>query len=276
MKGLYKVLIGILCTITGILIVLCVVVLLYSAWGTGSTDNGIGTKKISINKEEPVVVTLPAEEPTIELYILGEELCIDKGVYNLFGFRNGMTFEETMKLVMDKTGKSIENEDDNVIDYEGVYYTTYYNSTDCVEGSYDNIEISTEIEDFYFAGVPVNLNFKFDSSVGNDDDSVVSEEDRLNAQLKEVRLRFVLDEQNTEDDTAGEQLKNNITAVLGEPEMFLDKDVRRSYRWYYNDEVLMISYYWYSDGEYGAEADCWILDYIAVRHFDIEAVIGEK
>lgn len=274
MKGLYKVLIGILCAIIGILIVLCGVVLLYSVWGTGSTDNDMGTKKVSIDKDEPVV-TLPPDEPTIELYILGEDLCIDKGVYNLFGFRNGMTFEEAMKLVLDKTGKSFD-EEENVADYEGVYYTTYYNSTDCVEGSYDNIEISTDIEDFYFEGVPVNLNFKFVSSVGNDDDSVVSDEDRLNARLKEVRLRFVLDEQSTEDDTLGENLKNNITAVLGEPEMFLDKDVRRSYRWYYNDEVLMISYYWYSDGDYGAEDDCWILDYIALRHFEIESVIGEE
>ncbi len=274
MKGLYKVLIGILCTIIGILVVLCAIVLLYGAWGTGSTDNGIGTKKVTDKTDEPIV-TYPAkeEEITVELYILGEELCIDKGVYNLFGFRNGMTFEEVMEVVFEKTGKTLEDED--ITDYEGVYYTTYYNSSECVNGSYDNIEISAEIEDFYFAGVPVNLNFKFDGAVGNDDATVVSQEDILNAQLKEVRLRFMLDEQGTEDDTAGEELKNNITAVLGEPEMFLDKEVRRSYRWYHNDEVLMISYYWYSDGDYGEEEDCWILDYIAVRHFEIESVIGE-
>ena len=194
-------------------------------------------------------------------YILGEDLYKDGDCLKLLSFGHNMTYQTALNLVLQNAGI-----DKDIANYtEKVYSTTIYNSTNGSAGEYDNIEITADMGDYILYDMPVRLNLKFDNIVAGGEEEIL-QEDLLNRNVIEVRLRFRDTDENIVNYKGAETLKDEITAVLGEPDYTWSSSERHFYQWPYGNDTLELSYYKYTVTTKGNYVEYWAFDYIAIKH----------
>lgn len=176
----------------------------------------------------------------------------------LMGYEHMMYYHDVLNKVLRDAGIHQDIED-----YKGtVYYTTTYNSTKGKNDLYDNIEIAPRISTYYFDGKEVSLNLKFDRTIAGGENGI-SREERYQARLVEVHLRFSYTEETAQTYINDMSLKEYFTSALGEPDLYFANEYRVSYRWECGNDYLIVSYMNRSEND--AE-NKWLAAYVAVMH----------
>lgn len=262
----YKGIVIFLGTLAVVLATLCIGIVLYDISEEGTLQIGYeqqqSTQEAKIKIINPILTgeeksnweEAEEEEKQDKVADLDEKEPVQGICYELFDLKHGMTFHEAMNIILSKAGIS---EDITTYDDYPVYYGVSYNSSTLTSpyGAYDNVEISSNMGEFFFGGNAGRMYLRFDRPVCKSD-AEVNIKEPWDAELIEIRFLF----KNVEEtESIDETMKDYIASTLGTPEKELMERAGLCYfTWQVgNDELTLL----YKEGY-----DGWYCAYVSLNH----------